>query len=159
MSDSTLDEIDRAILFYLQEDGRRAVTEIADRINVADNTVRNRIQAMEESGVIAGYSVDVDYNAAGVQHHYMFVCSTRVSQREELAAEARKLPNVIEVITLMTGNHNVFLIGSCSDKDEISHLAHTLDELGLHIEREHLIYDHIRQAHSGFSPPDHLTRK
>lgn len=159
MRDSQLDEIDSAILYYLQEDGRRAVTEIADEINVADNTVRNRMQAMDESGVISGYSVVVDYDAAGVQHHYMFVCSARVSKREELAAEARELPNVLEVITLMTGNYNVFLIGSCSDKHEITDLARTLDEIGLDIEREHLIHDYIRQAHSGFSPPDHLTRK
>lgn len=158
MNESVLDEIDRAILYYLQVDGRRPVTEIADELTVADNTVRNRMQALRESGVISGYRVDVDYDEAGVQHHYMFICTARVSKREDLAAEARELSGITEVITLMTGTHNVYLIGAGSKKDDISDLARTVDELGLTIEREHLIREHERQAYAGFSPPPHLTR-
>lgn len=159
MSDSSLDDIDRAILYYLQDDGRRAFTDIAADLSVSDNTVRNRIAEMRESGVISGYHVDVDYDVADVQHYYMFVCTVRVSKREELAAEARELPGIIEVTTLMAGTHNVFIVGVGERKDDITDLATTIDELGLTIERENLIRDRVRQPYSGFSPPDHLTRK
>lgn len=159
MSESPLDDLDRAILYHLQQDGRRPVTDIADDLGVSDNTVRNRMQGMEESGVIAGYRVQVDYDAADVQHYYMFTCSARVNEREGLAAEAREFPGVTEVITLMTGTNNVFVVGARRNKDEISDLASSIDELGLAIEREHLIRDHVHQPYSGFSPPDHLDRK
>lgn len=159
MSTAPVDEIDRAILYHLQEDGRRSITDIATDLDVSDNTVRNRIQRMEEAGIITGYTVKVDYDAAGIQHHYVFVCTARVSEREELAAEVRKLPGVIEVLTLMTGTDNVFVIAVTSRKDEITDLAYAIDELGLRIEREHLIREHTRQPYSELRPPEYLSRK
>lgn len=159
MNESSLDEIDQAILYHLQQDGRRAITNIADDLDVSDNTVRNRIQEMEETGIISGYRVDVNYDEAGVQHHYMFICTARVSEREELAAEARQLPGITEVISVMTGSHNVYIIGAGKEKDDMTDLATTIDELGLTVEREHLIRDHVRRAYSGFSPPEYVSRK
>lgn len=156
MSSSPHDAVDYAILYHLQQDGRRAITDIADELEVADNTVRNRIQELEEQGVIEGYQVNVDYDRADVQHHYMFICSARVSERESLAQEARSFSNVTEVITLMTGTHNVYIIGCENGKDGITELAYKIDNLGLRIEREHLIRDHVRQPFSGFQLEENL---
>lgn len=156
MESSQLDTVDYAILYHLQEDGRQAITDIADELEVADNTVRNRLHDLEEEGVINGYQVNVNYDRAGVQHHYMFVCTARVSNRESLAQEARAFPDVTEVITLMTGTHNVYIIGGANEKDEISNLAFNIDDLGLNIEREHLIRDHVRQPFGGFQLENNL---
>lgn len=156
MDSSQLDAVDYAILYHLQEDGRRAITEIADELDVADNTVRNRLQELEDDGVIEGYQVNVDYDRAGVQHHYMFICSARVSEREALAEDARAFPDVTEVITLMTGRNNVYIIGSSHNKDGISELAYDIDNLGLQIEQEHLIRDHVRQPFGGFRLEENL---
>lgn len=159
MGDDSLDEVDRAILYYLQQDARRSFSDIADELDVSSNTVRNRISDMEESGVISGYHAAVNYDRAGVQHHYIFFCTVPVRQREELAGEVRQLPGVTEVITLMTGQLNVIIIGAGSDKDAITELAYTVDELGLTIEHEHLIRDTVGQPYSGFEPPDFLGRE
>lgn len=156
MESSQLDAVDYAILYHLQQDGRRAITDIAEDLDVANNTIRNRLQAMEEDGVITGYQTNVNYDRAGVQHHYMFVCSARVSNREQLAQEARNLRDVTEVITLMTGKDNVYIIGSGNEKDDISDLAYRVDELGLTIEREHLIRDHERSPFEGFQLEENL---
>jgi len=67
MSDGPLDDVDRAVLYYLQEDGRRAITEIADAVDVSDNTGRNRIRDVEEEGVIPGYTGTVNYDNACIQ--------------------------------------------------------------------------------------------
>lgn len=158
MDEDELDAIDRGILYHLQEDGRRPITDIADALDVADNTVRNRMQDMEDAGVIRGYTVDVDYSAAGVEHHYVFVCSTRVRDRERFAAEIRSLPGVVEVLTLMTGTHNLYVLGAGQRKDDITELAYAIDELGPTIEREFLVRDHVKQAFSGFEPPQFLDR-
>lgn len=150
MGSTPLDAVDHAILYHLQRDARIPITALADAVNVSDNTVRNRIQALEDRGVITGYQVTVDYDAAGVQHHYLFVCSARVSERESLAETARQLPGVTEVLTLMTGKCNVFILGVASEKDEITELAYHLDELGLVIERENLVRAHARQPYEAF---------
>ena len=39
MEDSTLDTVDRAILYRLQRNAWRPVTDTADAVNMADNTV------------------------------------------------------------------------------------------------------------------------
>jgi DNA-binding Lrp family transcriptional regulator len=153
-----LDVIDQAILYHLQQDGRRPITEIADAVDVSDNTVRNRIQAMEDSGVITGYQVSVDYDEADVQNHYLFVCSARISDRERLAAKARTFDGVTEVISLMTGSYNVYIVAIRESKDATTDLAVALEEAGLTIEREHLIRDHTRRPYSGFQPPEYVSR-
>lgn len=150
MESSPLDSIDRAILFHLQQDARKPLTEIADAVNVTDNTVRNRIEELEERGAIEGYQVNVNYDLAGVQHHFLFICSARVSQREELAEEARQHPGVVEVITLMTGRENVYVIATETGKEAITDIAYDLDNLGLEIESEHLIKRHDRAPFEGF---------
>lgn len=156
MDGSPLDTVDQAILFYLQEDGRRSLTEIADAVNVSDNTVRNRIQKMEDDGVITGSQITVDYDAAGIQHQYLFICTVRVSRREQLAEEVRDLPGVLEVTTLMTGSNNVLVEAAAREKDQITELAYKIDELGVTINDEELIRDQSRRPFSGFRPPDSL---
>ncbi|MFC6824060.1 Lrp/AsnC family transcriptional regulator [Halopelagius fulvigenes] len=151
MDPSPLDVVDQAILFHLQRDGRRAITDIADAVDVSDNTVRNRIRKMEEEGIIEDYQANVNYDNAGIQHLFMFVCTARVAERARLAADVRKYPGVVEVISLMTGNENVYVIAAARAKDDVTNLAYDIEDLGLRIEREHLISDHHRQAFSGFS--------
>lgn len=53
---SELDEIDRATLRLLGEDARNTTpVDIARQLPVSDGAVRNRIERMEETGVIEGY--------------------------------------------------------------------------------------------------------
>lgn len=156
MESSSLDAVDYAILYHLQQDGRKSITDISDAVNVSDNTVRNRIQDLEDEQVIQGYQVNINYDEADIQHHYLFVCSARVSEREELAKEARQHSGVTEVITLMTGKHNIYVIGVGNEKDDMTNLAYDIDEMGLEIEREHLIRAHDRQPFDGFQLEDNL---
>lgn len=69
MAFTTLDTIDEGSSYLLQVDARRSITDVVRRLNVADNTVRNRLERLEAEGVIDGYAVDIDYTRAGVQHH------------------------------------------------------------------------------------------
>lgn len=150
MDSSPLDAVDRAIPYHLQENARKPITDIADSVNVSDNTVRNCIRSLEDADVIEGYQVNVDYDRANVQHYYAFVCTARVSEREQLARQARERPAVVEVLSLMTGTNNVVVVGAGSRKDDMTDLAYQLDEIGLTIEREHLIREHERRPFEGF---------
>jgi DNA-binding Lrp family transcriptional regulator len=145
MTDAPADAVDRAIVHRLQRNARTTITDIAEAVNVSDNTVRNRLQRLEERGVIEGYGVDVDYNLIGVQHHYQFVCTASVSEREALANEVLEVPGVIQVRTLMTRTRNVYVTAAGSDNDDITRIAIALDESGLEIDQENLIRTHTRQ--------------
>lgn len=56
----TLDETDLEILRLLVEDARRPYSDIAERVDVSAPTVSDRIDRLEELGVIDGFTVDLD---------------------------------------------------------------------------------------------------
>jgi Lrp/AsnC family transcriptional regulator, leucine-responsive regulatory protein len=154
MTETPWDAVDRAIVHRLQQNARTTVTDVAASVNVSDNTIRNRLRRLEDRGVIQGYRVDVDCNRIGVQHHYQFVCTASVSERETLADEALEVPGVIETRTLMTGTRNVYVTAAGSDNDDITRIAMALDEVGLEIDQESLIRSQTRQPLEGFRLPE-----
>lgn len=156
MSVSPLDAVDRGILYHLQEDTHQPITNIADALNVADNTVRNRIEKLEDQGIIKRYTVDVDYGRADIQHHYVFLCTARVSEREKLVNQAMNVPGIVRATTVMTGTQNVIIEAAAPAKEEITDIAYRLDEMGLVIEREHLVWAEFKQPYSGFRLEENL---
>lgn len=145
MSDSALDAVDRGILYLLQRDARKPITDIAARVGVSDNTVRNRIERMEEAGIIQGYSVDIDYARGDVRFHYQFDCTVRVSDREQLAGRALGVRGVVRTRTVMSGTRNVVITAVAEDEDDVTRIAIALDEMGLHIDQESLIRSESRE--------------
>ena len=52
-----MSNIDQIILGLLKENARMSVTELAEKIGVARATIKSRIDYMESSGVISGYTI------------------------------------------------------------------------------------------------------
>jgi len=52
-----MDDLDHALLALLRENARMSATDLARRAGVARSTVQARIERMENTGVIAGYTV------------------------------------------------------------------------------------------------------
>jgi Lrp/AsnC family transcriptional regulator, regulator for asnA, asnC and gidA len=85
-----IDVLDRAIIKQLQEDGRRAVAEIARRLNVSDTTVQRRIERMTSDGVISIIAL-IQASLVGLPVHVIFGVTAQLEQvgaiEEALAAE------------------------------------------------------------------------
>jgi Lrp/AsnC family leucine-responsive transcriptional regulator len=148
-----LDELDQQIIHALQDDARQTSSQtIADRAGVSPSTVRNRIQRLEDRGIVRGYHADIDYEQAGYQLYTLIVCTAPVPRREELAAAALDVPGVVRVEEVMTGSENVHVSAVGRDSDDLSRIGRDLDELGLEVVDEDL----IRNVHSGsFSAFEH----
>ena len=56
-----------SILRLLQKEGRMSNVELAERIGMSESPCFRRVRALEESGVIRGYSADLDQRALGLQ--------------------------------------------------------------------------------------------
>ena len=59
------DELDLRILSELEINARAPTSDIAKKAGISINTLKNRIDEMEQAGVIKGYSVKVDYLRLG----------------------------------------------------------------------------------------------
>ena len=79
-----LDNVDRGIFFHLQRDARNTTTqEIAETVGVSASTVRNRIEALEDGGIIKGYHPEIDYEAANLPLRVLFVCTAPPTEQSE----------------------------------------------------------------------------
>jgi len=52
-----MDDLDRSILSLLGADARMSVATLARRLKVARSTIQARLERLETSGIIAGYTV------------------------------------------------------------------------------------------------------
>ncbi|WP_157248977.1 Lrp/AsnC family transcriptional regulator [Nonomuraea typhae] len=60
-----IDEIDHRLLRLLREDGRRTFSEMAGDVGLSVAAVKRRVDRLRESGVITGFTVQVDYAKLG----------------------------------------------------------------------------------------------
>ncbi|MDF0605825.1 Lrp/AsnC ligand binding domain-containing protein [Neisseriaceae bacterium TC5R-5] len=61
----TLDKIDLKILHQLQKNGRMAMTELAERVQLSTTPCTERVRRMERDGVIQGYHARLNPHAIG----------------------------------------------------------------------------------------------
>jgi DNA-binding Lrp family transcriptional regulator len=52
-----MDDLDRAILSLLSADARMSIATLARRVKVARSTIQARLERLETSGVIVGYTI------------------------------------------------------------------------------------------------------
>lgn len=146
-----LDDVDRCILYALQENARNvSASTIAERLDVSARTVRNRIDRLEEAGVIRGYRLDVDYERAGYQLHTMVVCSAPISDRDEIAQQALEVSGVVAVREIMTGDENLNVEVVGRDGEDLSRITRELNELGLEINDEDIIRNEYYRPYHEF---------
>lgn len=116
-----LDETDRAILRILQEDARTPFSEVARRIDMSSATVHDRVNRMEEAGVIEGYHAAVDPKAVG--YGVSAFVGLRVGQGgEEDAVERLRDIDGVQEIHMTTGEWDVLLKVVAADTDSLREL-------------------------------------
>ena len=137
MSDETLDDVDRTILYELQRDARNNTNaEIAERVGVSPSTVGKRITRLEEDGVIRGYRPEIDYERAGFPLHVVFICTASITDRETLIESVLNMDTVVNVQEMMTGERNVLIEVVGRTNDEVTRAARRIDELGFTVTDE-----------------------
>ena len=155
MKDGELDSVDRHILYYLQQDARgTSSSDIAEKLDLSASTVRTRLNKLEESGIVRGYHIDIDYDLAGYPLYTKIVCTARVPERDELGRKAREIRGVTAVREIMTGERNVYVNAIGRDHDDLDRINRELDELGLEIIDEQLIRDEHVCPYRGFLDPE-----
>ena len=151
MKKGELDAVDKAILYYLQQDARRTSSnDIAEKLDLSPSTVRTRLNILEDEGIIRGYHIDIDYELAGYPLYTKIICTAPVPDREEIADRAREIHGVTAVREIMTGKRNVYVNAIGRTHDDLNRIAGDLDALGLDIVDEQLIRNEYVCPYHGF---------
>ena len=134
MSPVRLDNVDRGILHALQNDARNSTAaEMGEEVDVSASTVRNRIQRLEDAGIIEGYHPDINYEKANYQLHVLIVCRAPPSNRSKLADRVMEITGVVTVRELLTGTENLHVEAIAVNSDTVDSITEQIDELGMDI--------------------------
>ena len=151
MSEVALDDVDRGILFLLQKDARNiTIAEIAEKVDVSASTVRNRIENLEETGIIEGYFPKINYELANYPLHVLFVCSAPADEREELAVNALERHGVVDVREMLTSTHNIYVEVVATDTRDLTEITNTLASMGFSIESSEIVTNHYTRPWAEF---------
>ena len=116
-----LDDTDRAILRALQSDARKPFSEIAREIDMSSATVHDRVNRMEDAGVIKGYHADVDPKAVGLGTSAVVGLRIEQGREEETLDRLAEIGGVQEV-NLTTGEWDIILRVHAENTDSLRDL-------------------------------------
>ncbi|MFX1684866.1 Lrp/AsnC family transcriptional regulator [Paraburkholderia sp. A1RO-5L] len=91
-----LDEIDRALLAALAEDGRASVSDLARQIGLSAPSTSERLRRLEAQGVIGGYTVRIDPRALGYTLQAIVRVKPLPGQLHLVEEVIRRIPEFIE---------------------------------------------------------------
>lgn len=112
------DPTDVQILRALVDEPRLGTAELARRVGMSAPAVRERVQRLEDTGVIAGYRLQVDPRALGYDIMVFVRIRPNPGQLQMIADIARDMPNVVECHRI-TGEDCFIVKAYLQDLDEL----------------------------------------
>lgn len=115
-----MDAIDAAILRILQQNGRIANAELAEKVGLSASACSRRVDILEKTGVISGYHARLSHKA--LDYRIMVIVHISLSGQfaktlTEFEAAVKLCPNVL-VCYLMSGEYDYILRVAAKDLED-----------------------------------------
>jgi Lrp/AsnC family leucine-responsive transcriptional regulator len=154
-----LDNVDRGILHELQLDARnRTARQIAETVDVSASTVRNRIEALEEAGILQGYHPKIDYERANLPLQILFVCSASPTERSEIVEQILEIRGVVDVRETLAGRRNLYVEAVGTGTADTARISDEMHDIGVSVESSEILRQRRVQPFNHFfftDPYDH----
>lgn len=102
------DDLDRRLVALLQTNARMATSEIARKLKVARSTVQERINRLERSGLIRGYTVLLSRPPEAETVHALVMLAVEQQQSRETVKRLETFPEIRTCLTV-SGEFDLFL--------------------------------------------------
>jgi Lrp/AsnC family transcriptional regulator, leucine-responsive regulatory protein len=119
-----MDELDLAILSYLERHGRATNFEVGEEVGLSASAASRRIQALEASGAIRGYSALIDDRLLG-KRRTVYIRVTLERQSADVLGAFEKAIRRIKGIAschLMAGQYDYMLVARVAGIDDYGRL-------------------------------------
>lgn len=104
-----MDELDRGIVALLAADARTSVATLARRLKVARSTIQARLERLESSGVIAGYTVRLGEGARQGRLHASVLLTIEPRAQAAILTRLKSIPE-IERCHTSSGRFDLILV-------------------------------------------------
>ncbi|EMY81511.1 winged helix-turn-helix transcriptional regulator [Psychroflexus gondwanensis] len=124
-----LDETDHQILNMLIDNTRTPFTDIAKKLDISAGTVHVRVKKMEESGIIVGSSLTLNYKKLGYTFiAYVGIFLEKTSQTQFVLNRIEEIPN-ITVAHVTTGKFNLFCKIRAKNTEHAKNIIFLIDDI------------------------------
>ena len=121
-----MDEVDRSILALLGADARMSVALLARRLKVARSTIQARLERLETTGVIGGYTLKLGENARQGRIRASILLSIEARAQAGIVTRLKSIPEVERAFT--TSGRFDLLLQIAAPNTQV--LDQVLDEIG-----------------------------
>jgi DNA-binding Lrp family transcriptional regulator len=142
----SLDEIDRKLIEELMNNSRSSMRQLATKLDVALGTIRNRLDRLEQDGVIKGYNVILD--PAKVGWEMTVIVGLRITKGRMIEVQKRiaEDPRVFLVYDV-TGDYDSFVIAKVQDTDDLNDLTKgVLTSKGIERSLTHVVLNTVKET-------------
>ena len=94
-----MDDLDRNILSLLGADARMSVATLARRLKVARSTIQARLERLETSGIIAGYTLKLGEEARAGRLRASVLLTIEPRAQAAILTRLKSIPEVERVFT------------------------------------------------------------
>ena len=125
MAISGLDDVDNRIIELLRQNARMSYSEIGNAVGMSRVAVKTRMNQMEKTGIIRGYSAVIDEEATPGGIRFTLDIETEPQQFEEVLCKL-SLSNIVHKIYGTSGESHIHAIGVAPNSETLGTYARHL---------------------------------
>ncbi|KSU84272.1 Lrp/AsnC family transcriptional regulator, regulator for asnA, asnC and gidA [Fictibacillus enclensis] len=122
-----IDTLDKGIIKLLSKDGRMSFTEISNRLNVTEKTVRSRYNNLVENNILEVVGV-VNPISLGVKVGAIIQISVVPPNMDQTIQQLSDITG-IRFITLTSGEYQLLVQANVRDYEEITEIVKSIHQL------------------------------
>ena len=123
-----IDQIDRSILRALQRDASVSQRDLADQVGMSQNACWRRLKALQDSGVISGYTIRMEAKAVGLGLTVFVMIRTRHHSQdwlERFRKEVSAIQNIVDFYRI-AGDYDYMLKVVAEDMNDFDRVYQRL---------------------------------
>lgn len=131
MSRSKIDQLDLNILRDLSRNARKPFLEIARECGVSGAAIHQRIQRLQNTGIIKGSEYQIDPDALGYETcAFVGLYMSDPSQYQSVVEALERMPEVVEC-HYTTGQYDILVKLYARNNDDLLHIVQRIQALGM----------------------------
>lgn len=123
------DSTDKDLLSLLRQNSRRSITELAKTLSLSRSTVKDRIDRLENKGVIKGYSLVLsdEFTKGHVSAHVMVNLVSTI-RSANIVRQLRQIPQITKAYAV-SGIYDLIILLEAESTGELDEVLDTIREL------------------------------
>lgn len=138
--------MDKEILKLLGEDSRQSYRDLAKQLEISHVSVSSKVRALEESGVIKGYTTIVDPDKMNFYPVCLRISASQGGNLSMIGDKVAEYPEV-SVVMRVSGDCELLALAMCEDREKALRLLDEINEIeGIAKAESHIVLEAIKMG-------------